>query len=98
MEADFRYPGPKPRTREAAVIMIVDSIEAAVRSMKAPSEDGIRKLVAHIIREKVMDGQFDECPITTQDINRVGESACTTLSGLFHQRIEYPELKKEAMP
>ncbi len=76
--------------------MIVDSIEAAVRSMKAPSEEGIRDLVAKIIREKMMDDQFAECDITTREIYRVGESACHTLSGLFHERIEYPELKKEA--
>ncbi|WP_290777415.1 HD family phosphohydrolase [Exiguobacterium sp. UBA5002] len=95
-EDTFRYTGPKPQTREAAVIMIVDSIEAAVRSMKAPSEEGIRDLVAKIIREKMMDDQFAECDITTREIYRVGESACHTLSGLFHERIEYPELKKEA--
>lgn len=94
-EADFRYTGPKPQTREAAVIMIVDSIEAAVRSMKSPTEEGIRDLVSKIIREKMLDDQFSECDITTRDIYRVGESACHTLSGLFHERIEYPELKKE---
>ncbi len=94
-EAEFRYSGPKPQTREAAVIMIVDSIEAAVRSMKSPTEEGIRDLVSKIIREKMLDDQFAECDITTRDIYRVGESACHTLSGLFHERIEYPELKKE---
>lgn len=94
-EAEFRYSGPKPQTREAAVIMIVDSIEAAVRSMKSPTEEGIRDLVSKIIREKMLNDQFAECDITTRDIYRVGESACHTLSGLFHERIEYPELKKE---
>lgn len=94
-EADFRYSGPKPQSREAAVIMIVDSIEAAVRSMKSPTEEGIRELVKKIIREKLLDDQFSECDMTTRDIYRVGDSACHTLSGLFHERIEYPELKKE---
>ncbi|MCT4780797.1 MULTISPECIES: HDIG domain-containing metalloprotein [Exiguobacterium] len=96
-EADFRYTGPKPQSREAAVIMIVDSIEAAVRSMKAPTETGIQELVKKIIREKLLDDQFSECDMTTRDIYRVGESACHTLSGLFHERIEYPELKKEEL-
>lgn len=96
-EADFRYSGPKPQTREAAVIMIVDSIEAAVRSMKSPTEAGIQKLVKKIIREKLLDDQFSDCEMTTRDIYRVGESACHTLSGLFHERIEYPELKKEEL-
>ncbi|HCN58856.1 MAG TPA: phosphohydrolase [Exiguobacterium sp.] len=96
-EADFRYSGPKPQTREAAVIMIVDSIEAAVRSMKFPTEAGIQELVKKIIREKLLDDQFSDCEMTTRDIYRVGESACHTLSGLFHERIEYPELKKEEL-
>ncbi|OIN68407.1 phosphohydrolase [Exiguobacterium sp. KRL4] len=96
-EGDFRYTGPKPQSREAAVIMIVDSIEAAVRSMKAPTETGIQELVKKIIREKLLDDQFSECDMTTRDIYRVGESACHTLSGLFHERIEYPELKKEEL-
>ncbi|RDB34793.1 HD family phosphohydrolase [Exiguobacterium sp. RIT594] len=96
-EADFRYSGPTPQTREAAVIMIVDSIEAAVRSMKSPTEAGIQELVKKIIREKLLDDQFSDCELTTRDIYRVGESACHTLSGLFHERIEYPELKKEEL-
>jgi len=96
-EEDFRYSGPKPQTREAAVIMIVDSIEAAVRSMKSPTETGIQELVKKIIREKLLDDQFSDCEMTTRDIYRVGESACHTLSGLFHERIEYPELKKEEL-
>ncbi|WP_214699055.1 MULTISPECIES: HDIG domain-containing metalloprotein [unclassified Exiguobacterium] len=94
-ESRFRYPGPKPQTREAAVVMIVDSIEAAVRSQKQPTPEKIRMLVRSIIRDKLADGQFEECELTTKEIWLVGESACETLTGLFHERIEYPELKKE---
>jgi len=94
-ESRFRYPGPKPQTREAAVVMIVDSIEAAVRSQKQPTPERIRQLVSSIIRDKLQDGQFEDCELTTKEIWRVGESACETLTGLFHERIEYPELKKE---
>lgn len=95
VESRFRYPGPKPQSREAAVVMIVDSIEAAVRSQKQPTPEKIRMLVRTIIRDKLADGQFEECDLTTKEIWRVGESACETLTGLFHERIEYPELKKE---
>ncbi|MCT4786661.1 HD family phosphohydrolase [Exiguobacterium aestuarii] len=95
VESRFRYPGPKPQTREAAVVMIVDSIEAAVRSQKQPTPEKIRMLVRAIIRDKLADGQFEDCELTTKEIWRVGESACETLTGLFHERIEYPELKKE---
>lgn len=95
LESRFRYPGPKPQSREAAVVMIVDSIEAAVRSQKQPTPEKIRMLVRTIIRDKLADGQFEECELTTKEIWRVGESACETLTGLFHERIEYPELKKE---
>lgn len=95
MESRYRYPGPKPQTREAAVVMIVDSIEAAVRSQKQPTPEKIRMLVRAIIRDKLADGQFEDCDLTTKEIWRVGESACETLTGLFHERIEYPELKKE---
>jgi len=94
-ESRFRYPGPKPQTREAAVVMIVDSIEAAVRSQKQPTPERIRQLVSAIIRDKLQDGQFEDCELTTKEVWRVGESACETLTGLFHERIEYPELKKE---
>lgn len=95
IESRFRYPGPKPQTREAAVVMIVDSIEAAVRSQKQPTPEKIRQLVSAIIRDKLADGQFEDCDLTTKEVWRVGESACETLTGLFHERIEYPELKKE---
>ena len=97
-ESRFRYPGPKPQTREAAVVMIVDSIEAAVRSQKQPTPEKIRALVRVIIRDKLQDGQFEQCDLTTKEVWRVGESACETLTGLFHERIEYPELKKEGEP
>lgn len=97
-ESRFRYPGPKPQTREAAVVMIVDSIEAAVRSQKQPTPEKIRSLVRVIIRDKLQDGQFEQCDLTTKEVWRVGESACETLTGLFHERIEYPELKKEGEP
>ncbi|MET3574734.1 HD family phosphohydrolase [Bhargavaea ullalensis] len=90
-EDSYRYPGPKPQTREIAVISIADSCEAAVRSMKAPTPEKIENLVWAIIRDKMNDGQFDECDLSFKELKQVGAVICTTLNGIFHNRIEYPE-------
>lgn len=90
-EADYRYPGPKPQTREIAIISIADSVEAAVRSMKEPNSEKIAALVDAIIRDKLGDGQFDECDISMKDLRKVKEVICETLNGIFHNRIEYPD-------
>jgi len=95
IEEEFRYPGPKPQTRETAVIMIADSVEAAVRSLKNPTPDKIEKLVNSIIKDKIQDGQFDECDITFKELDIVAKSLCETLKGIFHSRIEYPELTEK---
>jgi cyclic-di-AMP phosphodiesterase PgpH len=92
-EEAFRYPGPKPQSREAAVINIADSVEAAVRSMSSPTPEEIKKLVNNIINDRLQDGQFDECDLTLKQIQKVKHTLCETLNGIFHSRIEYPELK-----
>ena len=92
-ECDFRYPGPKPQTTEAAVISVADSVEAAVRSMKEPTPDKIRKLVQAIIADRLKDDQFDECDISIKQLKTIEEVLCETLNGIFHSRIEYPEMK-----
>ena len=90
-EARFRYPGPKPQTKEAAIVSIADSVEAAVRSMKEPNADKIRNLVQAIIRDRVQDNQFDECDISLRELTKIEEVMCETLNGMFHTRIEYPK-------
>ena len=90
-EALFRYPGPKPQTKEAGVISICDSVEAAVRSMADPTEAKINELVRKIIEAKLSDGQFDETPLTMKDFNVIHYTVCEGLKGIFHSRIEYPE-------
>ncbi|KZE40085.1 phosphohydrolase [Bhargavaea cecembensis] len=90
-EESYRYPGPKPQTKEIAVISIADSCEAAVRSMKEPTPEKIEELVHTIIRDKMNDGQFSECDLSFRELNIVGEVICTTLNGVFHNRIEYPK-------
>ncbi len=93
-EEDYRYAGPKPQTKENAIIMAADSIEAAVRSMKDPTSEKIKKLVDAIIEDKLKDGQFDECDLTMKDLKTVKNVMCETLNGIFHTRIEYPKEKE----
>lgn len=95
-EEEFRYPGPKPQTKEAAVINIADSAEAAVRSMSAPTASDIASFVHNLIVGRINDGQFDECDITLKELRLVEKSICEGLNGTFHSRIEYPSMKKEA--
>lgn len=94
-EAEFRYPGPKPQSKEAAVISVADSVEAAVRSLKNPTPEKIESLVQSIIADRLQDGQFNECDLTLKELQIVAKSLCETLNGIFHSRIEYPELNKQ---
>ena len=94
-EDDFRYPGPKAQTKEAAVVSIADSTEAAVRSMKEPTPEKIEHLVQSIIRGKLTDGQFDECDLSVRELKIVERAICATLNGIFHSRIEYPDVEEE---
>lgn len=94
-EEEYRYPGPKARTKENAVIGIADSVEAAVRSMSHPTKEKIESLVKAIIRERINDNQFSECDITFKELEIVEKTLCQTLNGIFHSRIEYPESNNE---
>ena len=94
-EEDFRYPGPKPQTKEAAVINIVDSAEAATRAMKEPTLEKVEALVHSIIMNRLEDEQFIECDITMKEIAIVEKMIVTSLNGTFHSRIEYPTIKKQ---
>ncbi|MBD7943838.1 HDIG domain-containing protein [Psychrobacillus sp. Sa2BUA9] len=90
-EGSFRYPSPKPQTKEIAIISVADSVEAAVRSMKEPNAEKIHRLIQSIIKDKVIDGQFDECDLSFKEIKKIEESFCSTMNGTFHSRIEYPK-------
>jgi putative nucleotidyltransferase with HDIG domain len=94
-EEEFRYPGPKPQTKEIAIISIADSVEAAVRSMSNPTPDKIEKLVRSIISGRLQDKQLNECDLTLKEIDIIAKSFCESLKGIFHSRIEYPELTKK---
>ncbi|MDF1664874.1 MAG: HDIG domain-containing protein, partial [Planctomycetota bacterium] len=87
----FRYPGPKPRTKETAIILVSDSVEAATRSLKNPSPGRIRSLVHEIIIDKLLDHQFDESPITLGELGTVEDTLVRKLTWMHHARIRYPE-------
>ncbi|OYD07670.1 HD family phosphohydrolase [Paludifilum halophilum] len=91
LESDYRYPGPKAQFKEAAIVGIADSVEAAVRSLSRPTPDRIENMVRKIIKDRLEDGQFDECHLTLKELDLIARSMCETLQGIFHSRIEYPE-------
>ena len=90
-EEDYRYSGPKPQKKETAIISIADSVEAAVRSMKEPTHEKIQEIVHTIVKDKLQDGQFDDCDLTIKELKTVERVLCETLNGIFHSRIEYPK-------
>jgi len=94
-EYDYRYSGPKPQTRELAVLMICDSVEGAVRSLAEPTLARIENTVHQIVSDRLNDGQFDECDITLREIRLIEESVVKSLGAIHHGRIAYPSPKKE---
>ncbi len=90
-ERDYRYPGPKPQTREAALIMLADVIEAASRTLADPTPARIQGMVQKIINNIFIDGQLDECELTLKDIHNIAKSFNLVLGGIFHYRVDYPE-------
>jgi len=91
-EQQFRYAGPKPQNKETAVVMLADSVEAAVRSIPSPTKQKIEEMVKKIIKDKLDDGQLDECDLTLKDINKITTSFLNILNGIYHDRIEYPDV------
>jgi len=87
----FRHAGPKPQSREAALIMLADGVEASVRSLASRDEPAIRAMVARIIEERTSDAQFDECDLTLRDLERIREAFVGQLLGMYHTRIAYPQ-------
>jgi len=89
----YRHGGPKPQTREAAIIMLADSVEASVRSLASRDEGAIRAMVARIFEERISDDQFDECDLTLRDLERIRTAFVGQLLGMYHQRVAYPQNK-----
>ncbi|MGI6119200.1 MAG: HD family phosphohydrolase [Desulfosporosinus sp.] len=91
-EEAFHYEGPKPQTKEAALVALADAVEAAVRSMKQPTPGRVEGLVRKIIKDKLNDRQLDQCDLTFQDLDRIAIAFVRVLNGIFHSRVEYPAL------
>jgi len=97
-EAEFKYQGPEPQSKETALLMIADSCEAAVRSMDKKTENGIKTRVQEIIAGKIRENQFVKCNITTKDLQIIEDSLVNTFSGIYHGRVKYPQDKINAAP
>lgn len=95
-ESDYRYPGPKPQTKEAGVVSIADSCEAAVRAMDQPSNEKIKAFVSNLIKDRILDGQLDESGLTLNELRMIEKSLINGLCSTFHSRIKYPKMKSEA--
>jgi putative nucleotidyltransferase with HDIG domain len=91
VEQQFRYPGPKPQTKEAAVVMLADSVEAASRGLSKPTPAKIELLVNQIVADRLRDGQLDECELTFKDLSRITDCFVRALTSIMHARIDYAE-------
>jgi putative nucleotidyltransferase with HDIG domain len=90
-EFEYRYPGPKPRTKEAAILMISDAVESAARTMSEPTPTRVDALVNSIANKRLLDGQFDDCEMTLKELHAIVESISRTVASMYHGRIAYPE-------
>jgi hypothetical protein len=97
-EQQYRYPGPKPQTREAGILMLADSVEAASRTLADPSRPRVQLLVQRIINNYFRDGQLDECSLTLRDLHAIARSLIDTLVAIRHERIDYPEATEARKP
>jgi putative nucleotidyltransferase with HDIG domain len=89
-EKDFRYPGPKPQFKEAAIMMLADSCEAAARSLSRPDPENIRSIVVKIVDAVITDGQLEECDLTLKELTTIREAIIGALTAIYHARIDYP--------
>ena len=94
-EIEYRYPGPKPRTKEVAILMLADAVESATRSMSEPTPARIDQLVRDLANKRLLDGQFDECDLTLKDLRKITESISKTVASIYHGRIAYPKGEKK---
>ncbi|MBA3323428.1 MAG: HDIG domain-containing protein [Pyrinomonadaceae bacterium] len=97
-EKEFRYPGPKPQFKESAIMMLADSCEAAARSLARPDPENIRSIVGKIFDAIVSDGQLDECDLSLRELTAIRESIITSLTAIYHARIDYPGFNPPAPP
>jgi len=91
-EETYRYPGPKPQTREAGIVMMADSVEAASRTLEEPTHQRFKDLVYKIVNKKFFDGQLDETSLTLKDLHTIAERFTSTLTSIHHSRVPYPDV------
>ncbi|MEX0843245.1 MAG: HDIG domain-containing metalloprotein, partial [Gemmatimonadota bacterium] len=89
----YRYPGPRPRSRETAIVMLADSVESATRTLQEPTPERVRDLIENLVDQKIAANQLDEAPLTLQDIGTIKDQFQKVLAGLYHHRIDYPETR-----
>ncbi|MDD5005858.1 MAG: HDIG domain-containing protein [Candidatus Omnitrophica bacterium] len=94
-EDGFRYAGPKPQTKETAIVLLADSVEAACRAVEVPNVQRIEEVVQTVINNKFIDGQLDDCDLTLKDLTKISKIFIHILSAVYHSRVEYPEKKSE---
>jgi hypothetical protein len=94
-EKDYRYLGPRPQTKEAGIVMLADAVEAASKTLSEPTSSRVKGLVSRIINNIFTDGQLDDCELTLRDLHYIEESFGRILTGIFHQRVEYPDSQEE---
>jgi membrane-associated HD superfamily phosphohydrolase len=99
-EDEYRYPGPKPQTKEAGIIMIADAVEAASRTLDDPSPARLKGLIRQIIDHVFLDAQLNECDLTLRDLEKISQSFQRVLMGIHHQRVSYPgfDFEKQVEP
>ncbi|WP_336787011.1 HD family phosphohydrolase [Paenibacillus sp. MMO-177] len=90
-EDDYRYPGPKAQSKEAAIVGLADCVEAAVRSLRSPTVEQVEAMIQKIIKSRVDDNQYNECDLTMKELDKIAHSLKESVIGIFHSRIEYPE-------
>lgn len=90
-EKSFRYPGPRPKTKESAIITLADTVESASRTLRKPTPGRIKALVEELVQSKIHDGQLDDCPLTMEELATIQRSFCDTLRSMLHSRIDYPK-------
>ena len=89
-EMQYRYPGPKPRSKEAAIVMIADAVESATRAMQEPNANRIEQLVHDIVMKRLLDGQFNDCDLSLRELQQVERTCVKSLLAIYHGRIAYP--------
>jgi putative nucleotidyltransferase with HDIG domain len=94
-EEDYRYPGPKPQTKETGIMMLADTIEAAVRTLDDPSPQKLEAMIDELMKKRIDEGELEECPLTLADLKKIKEAFLGVLVGIYHTRVKYPAAEKK---